>query len=218
MNNYLLDIVSIGAIVSSIFVITSKNPVVSVLFLISVFVQVAGYLCLLGIGFIGITYLIIYVGAIAILFLFVIIILNLQLQELTIVGKEYTKNLPLVQIIGSLFLYIIVQIVPFSYKDQNSFNLQTQIKNIYNVINNIIQYIVNYINQKLFDNTINTINNNIHITYNSMQADQYFENYIQIQSIGQLLYTNGIIWLIICSIILLLSIVGPITISINKNK
>ncbi|RYE15139.1 MAG: hypothetical protein EOP34_04305 [Rickettsiales bacterium] len=61
MNNFLLDFLSLGAILSGILVITSKNPVISVLFLISVFVNVAGYLVLLGVGFIGISYLIVYV-------------------------------------------------------------------------------------------------------------------------------------------------------------
>lgn len=61
MNNFLLDFLSLGAILSGILVITSKNPVISVLFLISVFVNVAGYLVLLGIGFVGISYLIVYV-------------------------------------------------------------------------------------------------------------------------------------------------------------
>lgn len=70
MNNFLLDFLSLGAILSGILVITSKNPVISVLFLISVFVNVAGYLVLLGVGFIGISYLIVYVGAISILFIF----------------------------------------------------------------------------------------------------------------------------------------------------
>ena len=101
MNNFLLDFLALGAILSGILVITSKNPVISVLFLISVFVNVAGYLVLLGVGFIGISYLIVYVGAIAILFLFVVMMLNLQLTELSAVGTEYTQNLPLGTIIGS---------------------------------------------------------------------------------------------------------------------
>lgn len=51
-------------------------------------------------------------GAIAILFLFVIMILNLQLTELRAVGTEYIQNLPLGTIIGCLFLFELVSIVP----------------------------------------------------------------------------------------------------------
>lgn len=61
MKNLLIDILAFATIFSSVLVITSKNPVISVLFLISTFVNAAGYLLCLGIGFIGITYIIIYV-------------------------------------------------------------------------------------------------------------------------------------------------------------
>ena len=63
-----LDILSFGAILSGILVITARNPVISVLFLIALFVNIAGYLILLGISFIGLAYITVYVGAIAILF------------------------------------------------------------------------------------------------------------------------------------------------------
>lgn len=61
MKNFLIDILIFNTLISSILVITSKNPVIAVIFLISVFVNAAGYLILLGIGFIGISYIIVYV-------------------------------------------------------------------------------------------------------------------------------------------------------------
>jgi NADH-ubiquinone oxidoreductase chain 6 len=61
MKNFLIDILTFNTLISSILVITSKNPVIAVIFLISVFVNAAGYLILLGIGFIGISYIIVYV-------------------------------------------------------------------------------------------------------------------------------------------------------------
>ena len=68
-----IDLLAFGAIVSSVLVITSKNPVIAVIFLISLFVNAAGYLIFTGVGFIGLTYIILYVGAITVLFLFIII-------------------------------------------------------------------------------------------------------------------------------------------------
>jgi NADH:ubiquinone oxidoreductase subunit 6 (subunit J) len=59
-----LDWVSILAIISGIFVIISKNPVISVLFLIALFVNISGYLILIGINFIGLSYLLVYLGAV----------------------------------------------------------------------------------------------------------------------------------------------------------
>ena len=61
MKNLFIDILAFGALLSSVLVITSKNPVIAVIFLISVFINAAGYLILLGIGFIGISYIIVYV-------------------------------------------------------------------------------------------------------------------------------------------------------------
>lgn len=54
MNTLLLDLLTFGAVVSGILVITTRNPIVSVLCLIAVFVNVACYLVLLGMSFIGV--------------------------------------------------------------------------------------------------------------------------------------------------------------------
>jgi len=105
--NILLDLLAIGSVLSGILVITSRNPVISVLFLIAVFVNVACYLIVLGINFIGLTYIIIYVGGIAILFLFVLMMLNTKLAELQQIGVEQSRHIPLGFLIGILFLIII---------------------------------------------------------------------------------------------------------------
>lgn len=205
--NFILDFLAIGAIFSGILVIISKNPVISVLFLISVFVFVAGYLVILGVGFIGISYLIVYVGAIAILFLFVIIILNLQLAELS--GTEYTQNLPLGFIVGSLFLFELSSNIPKTFIDASL----NSIDNITILFNNLSLGIFQWFNSLILglDKTID-----IYITFNPISVDITYTNFLQIQSLGQIIYTNAAIWLILTSVILILSIVGPITLSINK--
>ena len=83
----LLELLSFGAIFSSILVITSNNPVVAVIFLILLFINTAGYLILMGIGFIGLSYIIIYIGAITVLFLFIIMMINIRLVDLLEIGK-----------------------------------------------------------------------------------------------------------------------------------
>ena len=65
MHTFLIDFLTLGAILSALLVVTSKNPVMSVLFLISLFLHVSGYLVLLGLGFMGISYLILYIGAVS---------------------------------------------------------------------------------------------------------------------------------------------------------
>ena len=106
-----------ATLLSSVFSITSKNPVISVIFLISTFVSGAGYLMLIGINFVGISYIIVYVGAIAVLFLFVIMMINIKLTDILETGSQYTKNLPLAIAIGSLFIFIIFSIIPFNFNN-----------------------------------------------------------------------------------------------------
>ena len=62
------------------------------------------------------------------------------------------------------------------------------------------------------------INNNIvFFTANPIIADTNFNNFLQIQSLGHNLYTFGSIWLIITSLILLLAMIAPLFLTINKN-
>jgi NADH-quinone oxidoreductase subunit J len=66
-------------LLSSIFVFISKNPVHSVLFLILAFCNASGILFLFNAEFLGLVFIIIYVGAIAVLFLFVVMMLNVKI-------------------------------------------------------------------------------------------------------------------------------------------
>lgn len=90
-NGYLaniLNIISLFAIFCGVFVIISKNPVVSVLFLIGLFGNIASYLILIGLGFMGLAYLVVYIGAISILFLFILMLINIRISEL----QSNTRN------------------------------------------------------------------------------------------------------------------------------
>lgn len=202
MNNFLLDLLAFGAVLSGILVITSKNPVISVLFLISVFINAAGYLLLLGVGFVGISYLIVYVGAIAILFLFVVMMLNIRLVEIISVGREYTKNLPLGLIVGSLFFFEILSIVPAS-----------------TVSAGVPLGLFNYLNGLLFSPLSSSLDSssNVHMAFSGPTPDDSFANFVQIEAIGQGLYTYGSIWLLLASVILLLAMLGPITLCLRSS-
>jgi NADH-ubiquinone oxidoreductase chain 6 len=114
MKTFILELLAFACIISSILVITSRNPVIAVIFLISVFINAACYLLILGIGFIGLTYLLLYVGAITILFLFVIMSINIKLTDIMEAGTQYTQNIPLALSIGIFFIYELVSILPYS--------------------------------------------------------------------------------------------------------
>jgi NADH-ubiquinone oxidoreductase chain 6 len=210
MNNFLLDLLAFGAVVSGILVITSQNPVISVLFLISVFINAAGYLLLLGVGFVGISYLIVYVGAIAILFLFVVMMLNIRLTEIVSVGKEYTKNLPLGLIVASLFFFEILSIVPGAPGGDTVSGATS------GPLAGLPLGVFNYLNNLLFLSSPAPLSNNVHVAYMSSSADVSFSNFVQIEAIGQGLYTYGSMWLMLASVILLLAMLGPITLCLRS--
>lgn len=69
-------------LLSSLLVILSKNPILSVFFLILSFIFSSLLLILFGVEFIAVVILTVYVGAIAVLFLFVVMLLNLRIVEL----------------------------------------------------------------------------------------------------------------------------------------
>ena len=95
-------------LLSAIMVIQSRNPVHSVLFLILVFLNSAGLLLLLGLDFFAMLFLVVYVGAIAVLFLFVVMMLNVKSAE---ISEKRLRYLPVGGLLGLLFLVEIVYIV-----------------------------------------------------------------------------------------------------------
>ena len=82
MNSFLFYMFASFALLAGIMVIRAKNPVYSVLFLILVFCNVSGLLLLINLDFFAMVFLVVYVGAIAVLFLFVVMMLNVKLSEI----------------------------------------------------------------------------------------------------------------------------------------
>jgi NADH-quinone oxidoreductase subunit J len=81
MENLFFYFFSFFTLVSALMVIAVRNPVHSVLFLMLVFCNASGILILLGSDFLAFIFLMVYVGAIAVLFLFVIMMLNIKMIE-----------------------------------------------------------------------------------------------------------------------------------------
>jgi NADH-quinone oxidoreductase subunit J len=97
------------AVVSAVAVVVSGNPVHSVLFLILVFAMSAGVLMLVQAEFLAIVYIVVYVGAIAVLFLFVVMMLNVRLSELSGSGISYVPLGLIVAFVLFLELYYVVR-------------------------------------------------------------------------------------------------------------
>src|ERR1700755_729260 len=70
------------AVVSAFLVISARNPVHSVLFLILTFFSAAGLFVLMGAEFLAALLVIVYVGAVAVLFLFVVMMLDVDFAQL----------------------------------------------------------------------------------------------------------------------------------------
>lgn len=181
-NDSSLFIISIISIIFGVLVIISKNPIISVLFLIGLFMSISFYLMLLGFNFLGISYLLVYIGAVSILFLFILMLINVRVSEL--VNNTY-NSIILSVLITIYFTATLNQEVP--YKEQNKIDIF-----------------------KLAD-----INRDVsYVSYESWDTNLTSLPYIT--SIGNVLYTNYSIWLILTSIILLLAMVGCIIVTIKQ--
>jgi len=94
------------AIVAAIFVITTKNAIISVFNLIVLYILVAFYLIYIGITYLGISYIVVYIGAIAILFLFVIMMIDIEVVE-----KRSNNYLPLLFLLFGGFFFTLKNIL-----------------------------------------------------------------------------------------------------------
>jgi NADH-ubiquinone oxidoreductase chain 6 len=126
----ILDIISLSVILCGIFVIISKNPIISILFLIGLFAGIACYLIILGLTFIGLSYLIVYIGAVSILFLFILMLINIRISELQ---SNTSNSIILAIIIAILFNYPLFQLLPYEIAILNNYsnNINTKLYTLF---------------------------------------------------------------------------------------
>jgi NADH-quinone oxidoreductase subunit J len=96
------------AVASGVMVVSSRNPVHSVLFLILAFFNAAGLFVLLGAEFLAMILVIVYVGAVAVLFLFVVMMLDINFVELR---SGFLQYLPIGATIGIVLLVELILVV-----------------------------------------------------------------------------------------------------------
>lgn len=203
----ILDVLSVLAVISGISVIISKNPIVSVLHLIALFAYVSFYLIIIGLNFIGLSYLIVYIGAVSILFLFILMLINIRTSELQ---SNTSNSIPLTIIIGIIISYSLFQVLPYGVIVSSYLNNRNVSENFYTIeeaggaeVNNI--------------NNINSGQNDLFFVTSKLWDGNLAES-SHITTIGNIMYTNYNIWLIIASFILLLAMVGAIVITIKPRK
>ena len=194
LHSNFLEIVSLLSILTGISVIISKNPIVSVLFLIGLFLAVAGYLMILGISFIGLSYLLVYVGAVSILFLFILMLINVRISEVT---ANSINSVPLSTMIGIFFLITLGN----SFSPSGFINVQW-----YSINNNITI---------LLENLYNSLGSKLFYAMSHVWDGSLAET-SHITTIGNIIYTSFPLLILLTSIILLLSMVGSILITIKQ--
>ena len=98
-------------VASAVMVISARNPVHSVLFLILAFFNAAGLFVLIGAEFIAMILVVVYVGAVAVLFLFVVMMLDIGFSQLR---EGFMQYLPIGGLVG-LILFIELIMVAGSW-------------------------------------------------------------------------------------------------------
>jgi NADH-quinone oxidoreductase subunit J len=96
------------AVASAFMVISARNPVHSVLFLILTFINASGLLLLTGAEFLAMILLVVYVGAVAVLFLFVVMMLDIDFTELRAGAAKYAPIGALIGLIVAVELVVVI--------------------------------------------------------------------------------------------------------------
>ncbi|MCU0839207.1 MAG: NADH-quinone oxidoreductase subunit J [Rhodospirillales bacterium] len=96
------------AVISGVMVISARNPVHSVLFLILAFFNAAGLFVLLGAEFLAMILIVVYVGAVAVMFLFVVMMLDINFAELR---QGFIRYLPIGGLVGLILLVELIAVL-----------------------------------------------------------------------------------------------------------
>lgn len=184
----------------------SKNPINSLLFLISVYVYSSMLLLLYSLEFFALLYVIIYVGAIAVLFLFVIMMLKFEKVSEYKLDKSFNKY-------SILFIYfgIFLSILFFKLYNSKFIHDLRLLRGTFYKNNTDIQLISNYMGVKPLTNE----------KYISNYLVKYFElknNLNDLEDLGLSFYTDYSIIFLLCGLVLLISIIAPIMLTFKTRK
>jgi NADH-quinone oxidoreductase subunit J len=112
IESFLFYVFSSIAIVSALMVIFAQNPVHSILFLILTFCNASFILILIGAEFLGLIFIMVYVGAIAVLFLFVVMMLDIRRRSHE---KSLYRDIFLTVVVGFVFIFEMFIMLENSY-------------------------------------------------------------------------------------------------------
>ena len=195
------EIFTVLGILSAILVVTSTSTVYSVLWLVSTFIIVSIILGLLNLGFPALLYIIVYVGAIAILFLFVVQLLDLGNED-TVVSNNSSRNDGYNTLTLAVIFAVSLSVLIVLSVSQNNLSLDNIIYDNLDILGYSRE--TGLAKEPLVN--ILTFNKNIFPLLISENG-----NTSQVSSLAEWLYGPGLLPLIVVSIILLVSMVAPIS-------
>lgn len=198
--NLLFYIFSSFALVSGVMVIQARNPVHSVLFLILVFFNSAGLLLLLGLDFFALIFLVVYVGAIAVLFLFVVMMLSISLAE---INEKRARYLPIGGALGFLFLLEIFLIIDNDLRHLTPSFLLLNLPLSDSSVSSPLENSAFAASQQILDLSM-------------VQWSHLLSTSSNIEAIGMCIYTYFFFFFLLASIILLVAMIGAIVLTMSK--
>ena len=99
---------SLVLLFAAIRVVTARNPVHAVLYLILAFSQASGIWLLLKAEFLAIALILVYLGAVMVLFLFVVMMLDINIDSLK---RNFWKHVPIALLMGGLIVFEMVVVI-----------------------------------------------------------------------------------------------------------
>lgn len=241
MLSFLFYIFACFALLSGIMVIRAKNPVYSVLFLILVFCNVSGLLLLINLDFFAMVFLVVYVGAIAVLFLFVVMMLNVKLSE---INDNILRYLPIGGVFGLLFLGEIVLVLEQDLVPVVTYHTQhilpffewtciifsfvgwsaacvfwVCVSQPWNLFQVLSQWSTHWANLQtsiseysiLLHDEMHLVDPLVYVVW-----PQTMEQTTTIHTLGHVVYTYYMIFFLLASVILLVAMIGSIVLTMHK--
>jgi len=209
LSDTLFYLFSLLAIASAFVVVTTPNPVHAVLFLVSSFAGAGCLLVLFGAEYLGVTFIVVYVGAVAIVFLFVIMMLNIKHATLKeSVRGRLARYLPVGGILSFLSLVAILYVL--------SIDMQSSMLSM-NALPSENLWFPN--KQSLFESsslTVSCMENAQNSPYLSwvLVADRV----TNLEALGLVLYTHYFLHFILAAMLLLVSMILVIVLTGFRNE
>ena len=215
--NYIFFYCLLNILSSSIVLLTSTTPVIAAISLAIAFINASFIFLIMNFEFIALIFLIVYVGAIIILFLFTIMLLHLRNSTPLNMNALASRKIPfLLQCFFYTLFYFIPQLEgcfldDIAFTNQFVFN-----SNALNSVSELMQAPI--IEDIVFDYAPITIDPSLQTMPSVRSYNIDLEVHSELAALGLILYTNGSVYFILASIVLLIALIGSVVLITADTK